>query len=231
MLFIFIYIWHSFAFYIIGVIYETNYYINNMDNYNPWNKWKMAGKKKPLTPTQIRTIRSILANQWQVKELSLFSLAIDSMLRSSDLLKLRVYDLFNDHGEIRKEIPIKQKKTGERHIIELTNTTINILIEYIQVLWKFDDDYLFTSFRNPDKPLSWQYYRRLVKKWVKSIWLSPDEYSTHSLRRTRSSFIYKKTGNIKVVQELLWQTDIRSTSEYLDISKKDAWKVAREYEL
>ena len=40
------------------------------------------------------------------------------MLRSSDLLSLRVKDVMNENGSVKKEVKVKQKKTGK--------TTLNI---------------------------------------------------------------------------------------------------------
>ena len=40
-------------------------------------------------------------------------------------------------------------------------------------------------------------------------------YGTHSLRRTKATLIYKKTGNLRAVQLLLGHTKIESTVRYL----------------
>lgn len=206
-------------------------FVNLFNMLTPWNKWKVVWRKKPLTPREVRTLRNILVNLWNQKELALFSLAIDSMLRSSDLLNLTVNDITNSYGEILKEINLKQIKTKEWHKIRLSNQTIVILAEYISAYNKFDDDYLFTSRNNPNKPIDWRYYRGLVKKWVKLVGLNPDNYSTHSLRRTRVSYIFKKTNNIEVARQLLGQKSVNSTTSYLDIEKDDAWNVADWFEI
>jgi integrase len=41
--------------------------------------------------------------------------------------------------------------------------------------------------------------------------LDPCLYGTHSLRRTKVTLIYKKTGNLRAVQLLLGHTKIEST--------------------
>jgi len=48
----------------------------------------------------------------------------------------------------------------------------------------------------------WQ-YARLVAKWVAGIGLDPHIFSTHSLRRTKATLIYRRTGNLRAVQLLL----------------------------
>lgn len=42
--------------------------------------------------------------------------------------------------------------------------------------------------------MSTRQYARLVDEWVTAIGLRPEEYGTHSLRRTKASMIYKATA-------------------------------------
>ena len=48
------------------------------------------------------------------------------------------------------------------------------------------------------------------------------EYGTHSLRRTKASIIYKRTGNLRAVQILLGHPKIESTVRYLGVDVEDA---------
>jgi integrase len=60
------------------------------------------------------------------------------------------------------------------------------------------------------------------------IGLDPYFYGTHSLRRTKATLIYKKTGNLRAVQLLLGHTKIESTVRYLGIEVDDALAVAEQ---
>jgi len=62
-----------------------------------WNKGKLVGQKAPLRLKEIWAIRIRLQLANRIRDLALFNLAIDSKLRSCDLVKLRVRDLA--HGE------------------------------------------------------------------------------------------------------------------------------------
>ncbi len=64
----------------------------------PWNKGKLVGQKAPLKLKDIWAIRVRLQISNRTRELALFNLAIDSKLRSCDLLKLRVRDVC--HGSV-----------------------------------------------------------------------------------------------------------------------------------
>ena len=59
-----------------------------------------------------------------------------------------------------------------------------------------------------------------------AIGLRPEEYGTHSLRRTKASLIYKQTGNLRAVQILLGHTRIESTVRYLGVDVEDALNLA-----
>jgi integrase len=51
-------------------------------------------------------------------------------------------------------------------------------------------------------------------------------FGTHSLRRTKATLIYRRTGNLRAVQLLLGHSKIESTVRYLDIEVDDALAIA-----
>jgi hypothetical protein len=59
----------------------------------PWNKGRLVGQKLPLKLREIWAIRIRLQLSDQVRDLALFNVAIDSKLRGSDLVSLRVKDI------------------------------------------------------------------------------------------------------------------------------------------
>jgi hypothetical protein len=58
----------------------------------PRNKGKLVGQKSPLRLKDIWAIRIRLQLAQRTRELALFNLAVDSKLRSCDLVRLRVRD-------------------------------------------------------------------------------------------------------------------------------------------
>ena len=56
-------------------------------------------------------------------------------------------------------------------------------------------------------------------------------YGTHSMRRTKATLIYRKTGNLRAVQILLGNTKLESTVRYLGIEVDDALNMAEQIEL
>ena len=52
--------------------------------------------------------------------------------------------------------------------------------------------------------------------------MDPSVFETHSLRRTKATLIYRRTGNLRAVQLLLGHTKVESTVRYLGIEVDDA---------
>jgi len=70
-----------------------------------------------------------------------------------------------------------------------------------------------------------------VKQWVDLIGLESSSYGTHSLRRTKVSLLYKKTGNLRACQLLLGHTKLESTVRYLGVELDDALQMSESLEL
>lgn len=195
----------------------------------PWNKNKSIGQKKPFTPRQIEMLKEFLGNAGKAKELALFSLGIDSMLRCSDLLKLTVQDVSDFRGKIKSTIQLRQKKTNQGHQVRIGKSAIAALDDLIRKEKKYEDDFLFTTERYPRKAMGRCYYTKLLKGWCKYLHLDARDYSTHSIRRTRASIVYKQTGNIEAVRQLLGQKSVTSISAYLNLSQNQALDIYEEF--
>jgi integrase len=60
---------------------------------------------------------------------------------------------------------------------------------------------------------------------------APEDYGTHSRRRTKAALIYKQTGNLRAVQILLGHTKIETTVRYLGVEVEDALALAEATEI
>jgi integrase len=70
-----------------------------------------------------------------------------------------------------------------------------------------------------------------VERWVASVGLDPREFATHSMRRTKATLIYRRTGNLRAVQLLLGHTRIESTVRYLGVEVDDALEIAEKIDV
>lgn len=199
---------------------------------SPSRKGKLQGQKRPFSPDDLRTIRTILSNKKNWRDLALFCVAIDTMLRSSDILSLRVDDITDHDGNVLEQFTHRQSKTGRGVLVGLTTTAQKSVAKWIEEANKMPWEYLFTSYRSSkDKPLTTGHYRRLVKDWAQMVSLDARHYSGHSTRRTKASLVFRKTGNPETVRQLLGHSSIANTSEYLNISAESAVRQGLEIEV
>jgi integrase len=196
----------------------------------PWNKGKLIGPKPPLQPKHVWAIRTRLQLAGRTRDLALFNLAIDSKLRGCDVVSLKVEDVA-PHGYAVDRATVRQSKTGRPVRFEITEQTRQAIDEHLAAARKRPGDFLFHSRRDKDRCLSTRQYARLLSEWIASIGLAPSLFGTHSLRRTKATLIYRRTGNLRAVQLLLGHTKVESTVRYLGIEVDDALAIAEQIDV
>jgi integrase len=196
----------------------------------PWNKGKLIGAKPPLRSKHVWSIRTKLQVDGQTRDLAMFNLAIDSKLRGCDVVALRVEDVAPG-GYTLDRATVRQKKTGQPVRFEMTEQTRQSVDDYIRAAGKKPGEFLFIGRHGPGQCMTTRQYARLVSGWVGNIGLDPKLFGTHSLRRTKATLIYRRTGNLRAVQLLLGHTKIESTVRYLGIEVDDALTIAEQVEV
>lgn len=195
-----------------------------------WNRGKLIGSKPPLQPKHVWAIRTRLQLSRRKRDLALFNLAIDSKLRGCDLVELRVEDIA-PHGYSLDRATIRQRKTGRPVKFEMTEQTRQAVDAYLRIAKRGPNEFLFPGRKRPGSHLTTRQYARLVSQWVSSVGLDPSLFGTHSLRRTKATLIYRRTGNLRAVQLLLGHTKVESTVRYLGIEVDDALKIAEQVDV
>ena len=154
----------------------------------------------------------------------------DSKLRGYYVVALKVDDVVPS-GYAAERFTVRQKKTGRSVRFELTEVTRQAIDDYVKAADKKLGEYLFTGRRGSNRSLTTRQYSRLVREWIASIGLDPRLFGTHSLRRTKATLIYRRTGNLRAVQLLLGHTKIESTVRYLGIEVDDALAIAEQVDV
>ena len=196
----------------------------------PWNKGKLIGPKPPLQPKHVWAIRTRLQLAGRTRDLALFNLAIDSKLRGCDVVSLKVENIA-PHGYAVDRATVRQNKTGLPVRFEITEQTRQAIDEHLAASPKRLGDFLFHGRRGKGRCLSTRQYARLLSEWIASIGLDPAVFGTHSLRRTKATLIYRRTGNLRAVQLLLGHTKVESTVRYLGIEVDDALAIAEQIDV
>ena len=200
-----------------------------------WNKGLKIGKKDALTPDQVRRIRGVVAkrNALGLRDLALFSAAIDTMLKGQDLLELRLRDVQDRNGSIRSTIKVSQKRGGPPVRCALSKLTAKALEKWIASSGKKPGDYLFPGRgRKSNRPMTPRQFNRLVKLWIGDAGFDPGNYGVDSLRRTKALHILKGTGDLQVVRALLGHANVEGTSRFLGLQTgSDPLEVGRAFDI
>jgi integrase len=106
---------------------------------------------------------------------------------------------------------VRQKKTGRPVRFDVSDQTRQAVDDYLKVANTKHGAFLFTGRQCLEHCMITHQYTRLVSELIGSVALDPRLFGTHSLRRTKATFIYRRTGDLRAVQLLLGHTKIEST--------------------
>lgn len=212
----------------------------------------MASKKRPIrkqrpgkksevdrrhgfTPAQVKRIRRLLADRGVsgLRDLALFSTAIDTMLPAWELLNLTVKDVQRRDGAIHSIIEVARAGRKEPIRCALSKVTAAALRKWITASDKQRSDYLFPGrHRSAHGPMTVRQMSRLLKSWVAEVGLDARKYGTESLRRTKALHILNGTGDLETVRVLLGHAKIESTANYLQLTRKsDPIAISRAFDI
>lgn len=193
------------------------------------NSKKQRGLKnvQPLrTDEQIKEFRETIKFLGKVGQLAdperdqlLFTLGIDWGLRASDLVALTVADVKDkDH------FLIKEQKTGKGKYAKINDDLKKQIANYIESHDLDADDWLFPS-RSRDRKTGERKHiqRQTLYKMLEKVaeYLEWDFVGTHTLRKTFAYHLYRKTGNIALVQELLNHSSQAVTLRYIGVTQDE----------
>ena len=151
-----------------------------------------------------------------LRDYALFVLGINSGLRVSDLLNLRVKDVFTE-GKVRDRIALHEKKTGKLKDFPIGTTAAKALKEYLAQRTPADEEVLFPS-RNGAGPLSRAQAWRIMNIAARVAGIK-GEIGTHSMRKTFGYWAYKKGVDLSIIQQLLNHSSPAVTLRYIGITQ------------
>ena len=185
--------------------------------------------KKPLNESQVKTLRKLTSDS-PLHSL-LLNLSVDLMLRASDLLRLQVSDVMTESGTAKESVQVRQKKTGKTTLeIPLSLHSRKVIEEHLQN--RKPDEFVFRGQKShyTGKAITTQQYQRIIKGWMRELGIEDvSGYSSHSMRKTKASVLYKKTSNVEAVRRLLGHQSVTATSSYLGVEDEDAAELARKF--
>ena len=154
-----------------------------------------------------------------VRNYTIFQVGKATLLRVSDVLRLKQSDVFDDNGEVKRHAFIKDKKTGKQNTLYL-RPVMNDLTNYknwlIQKNYYQQTPWLFPSTRNPQKHIDERNYYDIMFKTGKL--LNIPYLGTHTMRKTGAYMVYVQSNyNIGLVMKLLRHSSEAVTLAYLGL--------------
>lgn len=185
-------------------------------------------KKDEIKDVQpIRSLEKIEDMKWSLKrhcserDYILFLLGINTGLRVSDLLNLKVKDI-----KRKKKIAVKEGKTEKPRTIQLSNI-YDELNRYIESLE--DSEWLFPSRKGYKSISRIQAYRQLNK--AAEMVDIPDGIGTHTMRKTFGYWYYKQTKDVAKLQMILNHSHPEITLKYIGITDEEIENSLNEFVL
>lgn len=152
------------------------------------------------------------------RDYAIITIFLNCGLRLSELVDINISDIHFDD----KRLTVIGKGNKERTIY-LNDSCINVINEYLAVRprdakhdSKNSDKALFLS--NYKQRISNRTVENIVKKELQKAGLDPTKYSTHKLRHTAATLMYKYGQvDIRALQELLGHQSISTTEIYTHV--------------
>lgn len=148
---------------------------------------------------------------------------LNTALRASDIVDLKVKSFIQRNGKFRNYIVIKEKKTKKDQHVAINSALKKELTNYIQNNGFTYDDYLFPGKSGQSQPLSLTQLHRIYQKAAKDLNL--ECFNSHSLRKTWGFSAYDKTKDIALVMQVYGHTSVTHTFRYIGLEQKQKDKL------
>ncbi|OQR57873.1 site-specific integrase [Bacillus sp. CDB3] len=159
-------------------------------------------------PEQIQQIKEYLREKNE-RNYILFVMGINTGLRISDILKLKVGDVQGSH------ISMREMKTGKQKRIQMTSSLKRELKWYNE--GRADEEHLLPSRKGKNRPIGRSMAYKILKRTAEEFGL--DEIGTHTLRKTYGYHMYLQTKNIALLMEIFNHSSEKVTLRYIGVNQ------------
>lgn len=146
----------------------------------------------------------------------LFKFGLNTGLRISDILPLKVSDIYNENNDFKDYLILDEQKTSKEKKIKLNNSIRKTLTTYIDQQQLKGDDYLFPSQKGGHIGRVQAY--RILKEGAEA--LGVESFGTHSLRKTWGYWTYKISKyNIGLIMDTFNHSSQSITLRYIGVTQ------------
>ncbi|WP_455390303.1 site-specific integrase [Lactiplantibacillus pentosus] len=150
---------------------------------------------------------------------TIFQVGKATLLRVSDVMRLRWADVFNENSTVRQIAFIHDKKTGKNNLLYLKPVQTDLLAYQA---WLQENhlasEWLFPSIQHPERHITEKQFYKIMSK-VGDL-LGINYLGTHTMRKTGAYRVYTQSNyNIGLVMHLLNHSSEAMTLAYLGLDQ------------
>lgn len=166
----------------------------------------------------LEQVQDCLLNSFEMgrRNYTIFQVGKATLLRVSDVLRLKYSDVFDENGKVKDDAYIHDRKTGKPNTLYLEPVKDDLL-KYKK--WLYENEihsvYLFPNRYTGTRVNEKQFYKIMHK--VGEL-LGINYLGTHTMRKTGAYRVYVQSGyNIGLVMDLLNHSSQSMTLHYLGL--------------
>ena len=181
---------------------------------------------------QIDQIKGNLYRKKNPRDYLLFVFGINSGLRISDILSLKLGDVKDNRGNLKDYLTIKEQKTDKTRKVYFNKQIKDALNYYLAKTKIFDlDQYFFTNEKsNKNIPLSRVRAYQLINKWCREVGITY-KVGGHTLRKSFGFHLRKQGVSIEQISNLLNHQNLKVTFRYIGINDDENKEVINNFGL
>lgn len=159
----------------------------------------------------IEAMKQTLRDRFTQRDYIMFLVGINTGLRMGDILRLKTSDVLSLKNKKNKHLTIAEGKTSKARTISFKA----IYKELYEYAMSNKSEWLFPS-REGDRAISVTQAYRILNKCA--WWNDIESVGTHTLRKTYAYHLYKQTGDVALIQNILNHSSPDITLKYIGIS-------------
>ncbi|WEV58180.1 site-specific integrase [Ligilactobacillus acidipiscis] len=182
----------------------------------------MEQKVLPIKDSNVLTqVQRCLKEDFKAgrRNYTIFQVGKATLLRVSDILRLKRVDVFDDQGNVRQNTYLHDRKTGKANRLYL-KPIVGDLLAYQKWLQQANlvSPWFFPSIQHPEKHITEKQFYKIMAK-VGDL-LDLDYLGTHTMRKTGAYRVYMQSNyNIGLVMHLLNHSSEAMTLAYLGLDQ------------
>jgi len=182
---------------------------------------------RPFTDEEITAISDGFTGTYANRDRALFITGVKSGFRISELLSLKVEDVY-DRGRIVDRVSVAKRHTKKQ--IESRSVPLHPLAKGAILVWlqdmkdmgKFSPDAPLFPSRKGDKSITRVAAYQRINKAADYVGISIKDIGTHSMRKTFADRVYERSNhNLIQTQQALGHKNVTSTTSYLSFRQED----------